>query len=79
MKLSYTIVIMPGESDEGGYWVNVPALPGCITQGETVEEALTNASEAIKAYLLSLKARELPIPEEGANTTGLISMVSVEV
>jgi predicted RNase H-like HicB family nuclease len=40
MKLAY---------DEGGYWVKVPALPGCVTQGETLEEALTNAKEAIEA------------------------------
>ena len=79
MKHAYTILIVPGEADEGGYWVKVPALPGCVSQGETVEEALTNAKEAVEAYVLSLKARDIPIPEEGANVTGLISTVSVEV
>ncbi len=38
-------------SDEGGYTVHVPSLPGCISEGETVEEALTNVREAIKLYL----------------------------
>ena len=35
MQLVYTVLIIPGEPDEGGYWVKVPALPGCVSQGET--------------------------------------------
>ena len=38
-------------SDEGGYTVYVPALPGCISEGETTEDALTNIREAIELYL----------------------------
>lgn len=38
-------------SDEGGYTVYVPSLPGCISEGETVEEALVNIREAIALYL----------------------------
>jgi len=38
-------------SDEGGYTVYVPSLPGCISEGETVEEALINIREAISLYL----------------------------
>ena len=38
-------------SEEGGYTVYVPALPGCISEGETVEEALQNIREAIELYL----------------------------
>ena len=79
MTLTYTVLVIPGEPDEGGYLVKVPALQGCVSQGETVEEALANASEAIEAYLLSLKARGLSIPKEGVRTTGLISSVTVEV
>ena len=48
--------------------MKVPALPGCVTQGETVEEALMNAREAIEAYVLSLKDRGLEIPGEGIST-----------
>lgn len=77
--MSYTVLIVPGEPDEGGYWVKVPALPGCVTQGETVEEALANSREAIEAYVLSLQDRGLPVPGEGIDSTGLISTVSVEV
>ena len=43
------VVLEP--SDEGGFTVYVPALPGCISEGETVEEALQNIREAIELYL----------------------------
>ena len=38
-------------SDEGGFTVYVPALPGCISEGETVDDALANVQEAIELYL----------------------------
>ncbi len=38
-------------SDEGGYTVYIPSLPGCISEGETVEEVLRNIQEAIELYL----------------------------
>ena len=38
-------------SDEGGYTVSVPALPGCISEGDNIDEALENIQEAIKLYL----------------------------
>jgi predicted RNase H-like HicB family nuclease len=43
------VVLEP--SDEGGYTVHVPSLPGCISEGETVREALENIHEAIELYL----------------------------
>ncbi len=43
------------ESGEGGYCVKVPALSGCYTQGETIDEAMTNAKEAIVCYLEGLE------------------------
>lgn len=43
--------IMLEPSDEGGYTVFVPALPGCISEGDTKEEALKNIREAIELYL----------------------------
>jgi predicted RNase H-like HicB family nuclease len=39
------------EAEEGGYWAEVPALPGCATQGETVEELMRNLQEAIQGCL----------------------------
>ena len=47
MKLR--VILEP--SDEGGYTVYVPSLPGCISEGENVDEALANIQEAIELYL----------------------------
>jgi predicted RNase H-like HicB family nuclease len=39
------------EAEEGDYWVEVPAIPGCVSQGENMEELLANVQEAIEACL----------------------------
>ncbi len=39
------------EAEEGGFWATVPALPGCVSEGETREEILANICEAIECYL----------------------------
>ncbi len=70
--LKYTVILVPEE--EGGYSVEVPALPGCYTQGETRDEAISMAKEAIELYLESCKAHSELIPEE----TGVESLI-VEV
>ena len=49
---------------EGGYTAYVPVLPGCHTQGETLEEAETNIKEAISVYLESLLSRKEKFPQE---------------
>lgn len=51
--LQFTTIFEPAE--EGGYTVIVPALEGCITEGDTFEEALNNAKDAIQCYVDSLK------------------------
>ena len=61
---TYTVVIHPADPEEGGFWAEVPALPGCNTQGESYEQTIANARDAIEGYLRMLvKARE-PIPVE---------------
>ena len=45
------IKVVVHEAEEGGYWGEVPALPGCASQGETVEELLRNLHEAVEGYL----------------------------
>jgi len=47
-------------SDEGGYTVYVPALPGCISEGDSREEALENIQEAIQLYLEPSESQQLP-------------------
>ncbi len=59
----YTIILEP-DPEEGGYTVVVPALPGCVTQGETVEQCIERAKEAIAGYIESLEAHGEPVPEE---------------
>jgi predicted RNase H-like HicB family nuclease len=59
--MKYKVVLEPQE--EGGYTVYVPSLPGCVSQGESTEEAMTNIKEAIEVYLDSLKARRIPLPQ----------------
>ena len=59
----YTIILHP-DPDESGYTVTVPALEGCVTQGETLEEAIAMARDAIQLYAESLQAEGLPVPEE---------------
>ena len=39
------------EAEEGGYWAEVPALPGCVTQGETIEDVTLSLREAIEGWL----------------------------
>jgi predicted RNase H-like HicB family nuclease len=56
----FEVVLTPEE--DGGYSVSVPALPGCASQGETREEALTMIREAIELYLESLDAHGDPLP-----------------
>jgi len=59
--MKYKVVLEPQR--EGGYTVYVPSLPGCVSQGETTEEAMANIREAIEVYLESLKARRIPVPQ----------------
>ena len=53
-KMKLRAVLEP--SDGGGYTVYVPALPGCISEGETVDEAMRNIREAVELYLLPVEA-----------------------
>ncbi len=62
MEVKYTVLIEKNE--EGGYTVVVPSLPGCITQGDTWQEAMADAREAIAGYIEALKDIGKPVPVE---------------
>jgi predicted RNase H-like HicB family nuclease len=70
--MNYTILVHPAE--EGGYWTEVPALPGCFSQGDTVEEAIEYTRDAIELFTEALR-------EDGVQVTGddgfLIAHVSI--
>lgn len=61
--MHYNYKILLTKEDEGGYMVTVPALAGCITQGDTIEEALAMGKEAIELYIEELQSRGEPIPD----------------
>lgn len=58
----YRIVLR--KEPEGGYTVLVPALPGCITYGEDVDDAISMAEEAIELYVEELRSRNEEIPDD---------------
>ena len=58
------------EAEEGGFWAEVPALPGCFTQGESLKELEANIHEAIEGWLLAAEP-------EGESTGGRILEVAV--
>ncbi|HCX27712.1 MAG TPA: HicB family protein [Candidatus Portnoybacteria bacterium] len=60
--LTYTVELKPQK--EGGYTVIVPALPGCISEGDTAEEALKNIRNAIEGYIKSLIKHGRKVPLE---------------
>ena len=70
--MKYTVVIEKGQ--ESGYVAQVPALRGCVSQGQTKEETIANIKEAIEAYIDALLEDGLPVPTEVGSET-----VEVEV
>jgi len=69
--MEYTVIIH--QAEEGGYWVEVPALSGCYSQGETIEEAMKNVKEAIELHLEDLK-EEAETPEDSGFVIGRVKV-----
>ena len=68
-KLKYPVTIRPLTKEEGGgYLVEFPDLPGCIADGETVEEALNEAESAMKSWIKTAKSFGDPVPEPSIST-----------
>jgi antitoxin HicB len=62
MTITRHVILHPEE--DGGYWVEVPSLPGCISEGNTRDEALENIKDAIEGYIASLQKHGDPIPDD---------------
>lgn len=79
MKTIYQINLIP--EPEGGYTVLVPALPGCVSYGETIEQATTNAQEAIELHLECLAAHQTKKFSVDANSAKqfLTTLVNITV
>ena len=74
-QIHYTVEIHPAV--EGGYWAEVPALPGCFSQGETLEEVTANVREAMECHLVSFLREGLPFPVEKRASKGYAFPVMV--
>lgn len=59
------VLLIPDET--GGWVVECPSLPGCVTQGDTREDAVQNIKEAIAAYVEALEMDGLPVPKDNFN------------
>lgn len=70
--MEYTVIVHTAE--EGGYWVEVPALPGCFSQGETIDEAMKNVREAIELHVESLKEDGQQIPQDAGFVIGRVEV-----
>ena len=57
------VIIYP-DVEDGGFVAEVPSLPGCVSQGETCEEALANVREAIELWIESAKSLKQPVPDD---------------
>jgi antitoxin HicB len=73
----FSVVLRPDE--EGGFRAVVPALPGCVSGGASVEEAIARAKEAIEACLEGLVKDGQPVPDEEKFLIAIIAKVTVEV
>jgi antitoxin HicB len=62
-EYAYTVLLDP-DSDSGTWTVTVPALPGVVTQGSSVEDAIVQARDAIQVHIEGLLADGEPVPEE---------------
>ena len=73
-KREYTVVVHSAE--EGGYWAEVPSLAGCFTQGETLEEVLASAKEAIESHLEALRREGQALPKEDVVVVGRVDVAA---
>jgi len=74
VRTAFSYSVFYEQAAEGGYVALVPALPGCHTQGESLEETERNVKEAIALYLQSLAAHGEAIPEEGRSFQGRVTV-----
>ncbi|MBI2756079.1 MAG: type II toxin-antitoxin system HicB family antitoxin [Chloroflexi bacterium] len=74
-EYAYAIVLEP-DAEEGGYAVKVPAPPGCVTQGDTLDDAIAMAKDAIALYLASLVADGQSTPMERARPQAITVKVA---
>jgi antitoxin HicB len=63
LNLPYAILLVPSDEEDGGWLAKMPDLPGCVTFGDTKEEALMMIEDARQAWIIHRFEEGLPIPE----------------
>ena len=76
MKIYDFKVLIEPDEEAGGYVVTCPSLPGCYSQGDTIEEALTNIKEAILLCLEDLQEQQIPIPDVSKVLVGSVAVAA---
>ena len=71
MFTAMTLKVLIHSAEEGGYWAEVPALPGCVSQAETMDELRSNVREAIEGWLMA--------EDEAAQAKGADQIIEVAV
>jgi predicted RNase H-like HicB family nuclease len=66
-----TLKVLIHSAEEGGFWAEVPALPGCVSQGETMDELRSNVREAIEGWLMA--------EDDGAQSKNADQVIEVAV
>lgn len=86
MKLAYPIILIPWEEPKGGYTVEVPDLPGCVTGGDTLAEALFMAEDAASGWVLTELEAGRPAPKASNpadihpdETAAIVSTVALDM
>ncbi len=74
--MQYTYKILLHKEPEGGYTVSVPALPGCITYGEDIDEAMAMAKDAVELYIEELNSRGESIPDDSNTLEYSLNLVT---
>ncbi len=69
------------EAEEGGYWAEIPALPGCVTEGETIQEVTTNLKDALHGWMETANgmASGMVLPSKKHGTHKLTRLVEIPV
>jgi antitoxin HicB len=68
------LVLLEPDEQAGGYVVSCPPLPGCYSQGDTIDEALENIKQAILLCLQDLQAEDQPIPDSSKTLVGSVAV-----
>ena len=75
-RLDYPFEIRPLTVEEGGgFLISYPDFSDCLSDGETVEEALANGKDALKATMATLKARDLPVPVPNSDSVACMNAI----